>query len=183
LAAARARLLFGCYRRSDAHDPDTYVLATAEILTHYEDWVIVQATHPWTGIQRAGNFKWVPPNPGELADFCDDIAKRAARYAYYDTLPKPDVVWHPPEPNAPRLPPPIDREGRPSLEQLAARHADMEWAQRILKAAPDSQPRTTEQRLAACNEMLALNGQKPMTQAEFDAIPDALPSMNWKKTG
>jgi hypothetical protein len=180
LAVDRARLLLGCYRRIDAQDPDTYVTAIAETLTHYDDWIIAQATHPWTGIQRTEKFKAWPPNSGELADFCDDLKKRAARYAYYDTLPKPDVVWHPPATNAPRLPPPIDRSTRPTLEELAARHPDAAWAQNILKGAAASKPLTPQQRLFQHNEAMARNGWPALTQKEFDAIPDAKLPANWK---
>lgn len=74
-------------------------------LAAYDEWVIVEATHPRTGIQATPNFKAWPPNSGEMKEFCDAMAKKAARYAVYDTLPKPDLV--------PRIPPPPDtRQGR-----------------------------------------------------------------------
>lgn len=74
----------------------------AATLLDYDDWVIVEATHPRTGIQFTEKFKSWPPNPGEMKEFCDDMAKRAARYAVYDKLPKPDLI--------PRLPSPPNTE-------------------------------------------------------------------------
>jgi hypothetical protein len=101
LASKRATLLLGCYRRSDAIDPEIYIRAIACILASYDDWVIVEATHPATGIQATEKFKAWPPNSGELKQFCADMATRAARYAVYDKLPRPDLT--------PRLPPQPDR--------------------------------------------------------------------------
>jgi hypothetical protein len=81
------------------------MLAIAAVLAGYDDWVIVEATHPRTGIQATEKFKAWPPNSGELKEFCDDMAKRAARYAVYDKIPKPNFT--------PRLPsPPDTRPGR-----------------------------------------------------------------------
>lgn len=98
-------MLLGCYRRSDAIDPDIYIRAVACVLEAYDDWVIVEATHPRTGIQSTEKFKAWPPNAGEVKEFCDDMATRAARYAVYDKLPRPDLV--------PRIPlPPDNRSGR-----------------------------------------------------------------------
>jgi hypothetical protein len=68
----------------------------AATLLAYDDWIIIEATHPRTGIQFTEQFKSWPPNPGEMKAFCDDMAKRSARYAVYDLLPKPDLTPRPP---------------------------------------------------------------------------------------
>lgn len=105
LATERAKILLGCYRKGDATDPEIYVRAIACVLLDYDDWVMVEATHPATGVQATEKFKSWPPNSGEMKAFCEDMAKRAAKYAVYDKLPKPDMT--------PRLPPPPDtRAGR-----------------------------------------------------------------------
>jgi hypothetical protein len=67
------RVLFGCYRKGDANDPETYTAAIAAILTEYPPEVIRIATDPRTGIARKS--KWMP-NPAEMAEECDAIAKR-----------------------------------------------------------------------------------------------------------
>ena len=67
-AATRARLLFGCYRKGDANDPETYTAAITAILAEYEPEVIQRVTHPRTGIPRQLKFM---PNPAEVAEACD----------------------------------------------------------------------------------------------------------------
>ena len=70
--AERAKLLFGCYRRNDANDPETYVLAVSAVLADFDEEVIERVTDPRVWIPRDLTF---PPNPAEVADAC----KRAAR--------------------------------------------------------------------------------------------------------
>jgi hypothetical protein len=67
-AAERARLLFGCYRKGDANDPETYSAAITAILAEYEPEVIQRVTDPRTGIPRQIKFL---PNPAEVAEACD----------------------------------------------------------------------------------------------------------------
>lgn len=75
-AAKRARLLFGCYRKGDANDPETYTAAITAILADYDDEVIVHVTDPRTGIARTNKFM---PNPAEVAEACD----AAKEYFYW----------------------------------------------------------------------------------------------------
>ena len=55
-AAVRARILFGCYRKGDANDPETYTAAITAILAEYEPEVIQRVTDPRTGIPRQLKF-------------------------------------------------------------------------------------------------------------------------------
>ena len=48
-AATRARLLFGCYRKGDANDPERYTAAITAIMAEYEPKVIQRVTDPRTG--------------------------------------------------------------------------------------------------------------------------------------
>lgn len=57
-AARRAALLLGCYRKGDAHDPDTYVAAIASILAEYANETVAYVTDPRTGIARRST--WMP---------------------------------------------------------------------------------------------------------------------------
>jgi hypothetical protein len=68
-AAERARTLFGCYRKGDANDPETYTAAITAILAEYSPEVIQRVTDPRTGIARTN--KWMP-NPAEVAEACDE---------------------------------------------------------------------------------------------------------------
>ncbi len=174
LAVERARLLFGSYRKTDANDPDTYVAMIAATLASYQEWVILEATHPRTGIQFTDKFKTWPPNPGELKEFCDDLSKRAARYAIYDKLPKPNVAPWQPASLAPRLPP-SDRDKRPSLRELAERHADMAWAQRILNGSQTEK----EPRKSGFRPLSEIMSECDVTQEQINAIPASPP----RKTG
>src|SRR5262249_23628308 len=67
-AAERANLLFGCYRKGEANDPETYTLAVAAVLADYEPEVIRRVTDPRTGIPRKLKFM---PNPAEIAEACE----------------------------------------------------------------------------------------------------------------
>ena len=59
--------MFGCYRKADANDPDTYVAAVAAILAEYDSEIIRIVTDPRQGIARES--KWMP-NIAELDEFC-----------------------------------------------------------------------------------------------------------------
>src|SRR6185437_886864 len=68
-AAARARLLLGCYRTGDANDPETYVAALTAILARYPEEVITAVTHPATGLPSMKS--WLP-TVKEVTDACND---------------------------------------------------------------------------------------------------------------
>ena len=78
-ASKRAELLFGCYRRGDANDPDTYVAAISAILSRYEPDLIREVTDPNTGIQTTEKHMTFMPNAGELKIYCETIAARRER--------------------------------------------------------------------------------------------------------
>ena len=67
-AAERAALMFGCYRKGDANDPETYTAAIAAILAEYSTEVIKHVTDPRTGLPRTMKFM---PNVAEVAEACD----------------------------------------------------------------------------------------------------------------
>ncbi len=57
-AAKRARLMFGCFRKGEANDPDTYVAAITATLAKYPDDVITAVTHPTEGLPI--EQEWLP---------------------------------------------------------------------------------------------------------------------------
>jgi hypothetical protein len=71
-AAERARLLLGCYRKSDAADPDTYVAAITAVLTRYPEDVICAVTHPASGLPIQKDFL---PNVREVYLACEEIMR------------------------------------------------------------------------------------------------------------
>ena len=77
IAALRAALLFGCYRRGDANDPDTYCTAVAAVLATFAQHVVEYVTDPRTGIP--GAEQWLP-SVAEVKQAC------IKRQAYLDRL-------------------------------------------------------------------------------------------------
>lgn len=64
----RARTMFGCYRKGDAHDPDTYVAAVAAVLAEYPDDTIWTVTDPRAGLPS--KVSWLP-TVKEVRDACE----------------------------------------------------------------------------------------------------------------
>jgi hypothetical protein len=56
LAADRARILFGCYRRGDAEDREIYVGAVCAILASYPEAVARRVTDPRTGLPGTSHY-------------------------------------------------------------------------------------------------------------------------------
>lgn len=55
-ASERAQLLFGCYPRGQANDPDTYVMAVAAVLCRFPPEVTYHLTDPRTGVATTAVF-------------------------------------------------------------------------------------------------------------------------------
>lgn len=89
-ATTRAEVLFGCYRRGDANDPDRYVTSIAAVLTLYDEDLIRQVTDPRTGISTTEKFRAFMPNSGELKAYCDEQAAIRHRVRAYAAMPKPN---------------------------------------------------------------------------------------------
>lgn len=86
LAIERATLMYGCYRKDDACDPQTFLDAAAAILADYPDDVIIVVTDPRSGLP--GKIKW-PPQPQEVKQACETIeAPRRDRRAYEERSTK-----------------------------------------------------------------------------------------------
>lgn len=71
LAVERARLLIGCYRKSDAADPEVYARAVVAVLARHPDEVVIAVTEPATGLPS--KLKWLP-SIAEIVDGCDEAA-------------------------------------------------------------------------------------------------------------
>lgn len=68
-ATERARVLFGCFRKGDANDPDTYVAAIAAVLADYPEDTIWSVTDPRSGVASKVGFL---PTVKEIRDACED---------------------------------------------------------------------------------------------------------------
>lgn len=93
-------MLFGCYRRGDANDPETYVAAISAVLARYETDLVREVTDPNSGIQTTEKYMTFMPNAGELKVYCEAIASRRERMKHYADLPRtvPVAYLDPPEP-------------------------------------------------------------------------------------
>jgi hypothetical protein len=97
-------MLFGCYRRGDANDPETYVAAITRVLSSYNADLIREVTDPLTGIQTTEKYMTFMPQSGELKVYCDSVAARRDRLRRLGSLPAPDF-------SRPRLEPPPPAPG------------------------------------------------------------------------
>jgi hypothetical protein len=68
VAAEGTRLLFGAYRKGEAHDPDTLVASIVAILTLYPEWVVRRVTDPRTGLAGKSQFM---PNVFDVRQACE----------------------------------------------------------------------------------------------------------------
>ena len=64
--------MFGCYRKGDANDPDTYVAAITATLARYPEDVIRDVTHPATGLPTQKDFL---PTVKEVFTACEAIMR------------------------------------------------------------------------------------------------------------
>lgn len=65
-----AGVLFGCYRRSDAADPETYATAVAAVLAGYSPAIVKRVTDPRTGLPGRSKFL---PTVSEVKEACDEL--------------------------------------------------------------------------------------------------------------
>lgn len=60
--------MFGCFRKGEANDPETYVAAVTSTLARYPESIIVAVTHPSSGLPISSNFL---PSVKEVFDACE----------------------------------------------------------------------------------------------------------------
>lgn len=68
--------MFGCYRKGDANDPETYVAAITATLARYPQEVIRDVTHPATGLPIEKDFL---PTVAEVYRACEKSAAPTRR--------------------------------------------------------------------------------------------------------
>ena len=80
----RAELLFACYRKDEAHDPQTYSAAVAAVLGDgYSRSIVEYVTDPRTGLPSRQKFL---PTVAEVREACDARAAHVARLERYSEL-------------------------------------------------------------------------------------------------
>ena len=81
MATRRAAILFGCYRKGDAADPETYAAAVAAVLASFPQPVVYAVTDPLRGLPSQSQFL---PTVAEVRKACDAIVEREGRAAESD---------------------------------------------------------------------------------------------------
>lgn len=69
----RTKVLFSCYRKDEAHDPETYCSAVAATLSEFPRQVVEYVTDPRTGLPSSSKFL---PNVAEVRAACVIEAER-----------------------------------------------------------------------------------------------------------
>lgn len=92
LAAERAQILVGCYRKSDVGDPQVYSAAVIAVLAQWPAEVIIAVTEPTSGIPS--QIAWLP-SIAEIASACkhayEPIRARLEIEKTRKALPPPPV--------------------------------------------------------------------------------------------
>jgi hypothetical protein len=73
VALQKAKQIFACYRKDEAHDPEMYAAAVAAVLSGYPAFVTDYVADPRTGI--ASTSKWLP-SVSEIKDACESKLNR-----------------------------------------------------------------------------------------------------------
>ena len=151
--------MFGCYRKGDANDPDTYTAAVAAVLSEYPEDTIRHVTDPRTGmpsrprVDRTGRSYTGLPDVGDVRLACED---------HY-------------------------RPTRLAMDREAAERRQLAERKRLMP--PEGPKKTYAELVADCRARgLMIGGPKTtkpsrpvdewlaevgMTREQFDAIPDA----------
>lgn len=128
-ATERATLMFGCYRRGDANDPDTYVSAIAAVLADYEPDVIQSVTDPRSGLPSKSDW---PPTVREVKSACEEIAGPRRRAQDWDRAAAENLRQR-------ALPPPP----RPTLEELKAKYGP-NWGLKTIEEPAETKQKRAE---------------------------------------
>lgn len=122
--------MFGCFRRSDAADPEIYVRAVELVLAHYSPEVIKAVTDPYGGLPSRKNEQgWSGlPDVADVKEACEAEAVRQERLAKYAAMPR--TKWQ-------RLPAPPEEPGARANVFVAAGHPRYEaLCERAAKESP-----------------------------------------------
>lgn len=147
----QAKTLFGCYRKDEVHDPDTYCAAVAVVLSDYTRQVILFATDPRTGI--ASKIKWLP-NIAEVKGFLDDTVESINANAKRDRDLREQFARRAEFEETER-----NRASRPTYDELAA-----DCARRGIFIGP-------VKRATSAAEIKDFRERHGITQEQWNAIP------------
>lgn len=90
-------MLFGCYRKAEANDPEVLTAAIAAVLSEYPYDVVEYVTDPRTGLPSTS--KWLP-SVFEVREACEQrLVMKSVFQRLKDTghVRQPDGSWKKPE--------------------------------------------------------------------------------------
>ncbi len=92
--------MFGCYRRDEAADPDTFVAAVTMILSRYPADVVEAITDPFAGLPSRKNERGYSglPDVADVKEACEAEAARQVRMAAYAKITIQKRLPGPPRP-------------------------------------------------------------------------------------
>jgi hypothetical protein len=146
-ATERAKLMFGCFRKADANDPDTYVAAITAVLADYPPDIIQSVTDPRIGLPS--RLDW-PPTVKEVKSACESIAGARHRAADRDRQAKQALERR-------ALPPPPKLTREQIEERLGRPLGDRMRPVKLLQGAA----------------LVAFRTAHGITAEQWDALPDA----------
>lgn len=82
----RAKMISGCYRRDEAHDPETFVSALALIFDEYPPEIVEYAADPRTGV--INKFPMGLPQVPQIREYLEALMNERAARERYASLPR-----------------------------------------------------------------------------------------------
>lgn len=161
-AYERATMMYKCWRRDDASDPETFIDAAAAILADYPTDVIVLVTDPRSGL--AGKLKW-PAQPSEVKDACEYFYAPRRQAAEWDKRSLEQLAERA---ALESLPPKTDTWYHEFKADMAARGMPV-----------DAKKEFTVDMAAA--ERDRFKAKHNLTDAEWDAIPNSPAKDHWER--
>jgi len=150
IVGERARLLVGCYRKTDVSDPDAYISAICAVLANYPEQVVRRLTHPLDGLP--GKSQWLP-TIAEIKSACDaEVEPIYAKAAAENKIRRTNAY--------------LNETAAEPIEnrQRAARKWFDEIRPSMIPAAKATE--TKEQAAQRCMQL------GDLSKEQFDAIPD-----------
>jgi hypothetical protein len=139
-----------CWRKDEAHDPETFGLAVAAVFTLYSPDVVQFVCDPRTGLPKT--HKW-PPAISEVHDACRERIGDLARVKRFQNWGQPDAEERERLKDQGQLPAPA--VVKPTLADLHAKHGP-NWglggvlpANEVLMATTGARPMTRDQAFIA----------------------------------
>ncbi len=188
-AAERANLMFGCYRKGDANDPEIYVAALSLMLSAYPEHVIRAVTSPTEGLPSRNTFM---PSVAEVNKACEEYIRPEREYQARQVRINQQLKER------------AEFEGTCSIERAFSKARPETREEEVIRTRADGTRPTYEQLIAKLPDnlrvpsmrssgdknstMTAAEKAKVMAQLEgvgitkevFDTIPDQK-DYDWKK--